>query len=111
MDMKILMQKQIQEALKHKWIEGTKKGYDPGSAAINDWIDTYAATYRQDYNDCFEALANATLEKSRSRLQEACPGYCEETWAKISRIILEEFTNIWFLEMTKTDHNDHVDEV
>ncbi len=39
---------QIQEILKHKWIESEKAGKDLGNQAILDWIHKYAANFR-DY--------------------------------------------------------------
>jgi hypothetical protein len=38
---------QIQEILKHKWIESEKAGKDLGNQAIFDWIRKYAADFRQ----------------------------------------------------------------
>lgn len=111
MDMKTLMRNQIQEALKHKWLKGVEKGCDPGPEAVNEWIDTYAATYRKDYDECFSALVSATLERAYPRLRKIHPDLNKETMAEMAKIILEEFTNIWFLEMSKPDHNHHVEEI
>lgn len=35
------------EIEKHKWIESEKAGYDLGNKAVKEWIDTYAAVYRE----------------------------------------------------------------
>lgn len=111
MDMKTLMRNQLQEALKHKWFKGVEIGRDPGGEAVGEWIDKYAVTYRKEYDECFAALVKATLEKSLPRLRETYPDCSEDILAKMVKIILEEFTKLWFLEMTKKDHNNHVDEV
>ncbi len=111
MDMKTLMRNQIQEALKHKWFKGIKIGRDPGPEAVSEWINTYAATYRKEYDECFDVLLKSTLEASQPRLKEACPCCTKEKSTIMAKIVLEEFTNIWIFEMTKTDHNKHVDEV
>lgn len=111
MDMKTLMRNQIQEALKHKWFKGVEIGCDPGEAAVGEWIDKYAVTYRKEYDECFDVLAEATLKNSLPKLHETYPGCSDESLAKMVKIVLEEFTRIWFLEMTKKDRNNHVDEV
>jgi DNA-binding transcriptional regulator PaaX len=111
MDMKTLMQNQIREALKHKWFKGIEKGCDPGPEAINEWIDTYAETYRRDYDECFAALLAATMEKAFPKLQDVFPDFDRDKMARMARIILEEFTKIWFLEMTKSDPNNHMEEI
>jgi hypothetical protein len=111
MDMKTLMRNQLQEALKHKWFKGVEIGRDPGEEAVGEWIDKYAVIYRKEYDDCFDLLVKTTLDKSITRLQETYPGCDNEILARITKIILEEFTGIWFLEMSKKDRNNHVDEV
>ena len=111
MDMKTLMRNQIREALKHKWFKGIEKGCDPGPEAVNEWINTYAETYRKDYDECFAVLVSSTLEKSYPRLREVCPDFSEEMMSEITKIVLEEFTKIWFLEMTKTNPNYHMEEI
>lgn len=37
---------QINEILKHKWIESEKAGMDLGNKAVNEWIEKYAADFR-----------------------------------------------------------------
>ncbi len=38
---------QMEEILKHKWIESKKAGHDLGSEAVSDWIENYADKWRQ----------------------------------------------------------------
>jgi len=45
--MRKAFQAQVQEILKHKWIESEKAGHDLGKAAIEDWIRKYAHLWRQ----------------------------------------------------------------
>jgi len=111
MDMKTLMRNQIQEALKHKWLKGIEKGCDPGPEAINDWIETHSETYRKEYDECFASLLSATMEKAYPRLREMHPGVGQDKISEAARVILEEFTKIWFLEMTKTDADRHAEEI
>jgi hypothetical protein len=111
MDMKTLMRNQIQEALKHKWFKGVEIGRDPGQEAVGEWIDKYAVTYRKEYDECFAELLTATLEKSLPKVREMIPGCSKEALAETARIILEEFTRIWFLEMAKSNHNNHIEEI
>jgi len=111
MDMKTLMRNQIREALKHKWFKGIEKGCDPGPEAINEWIDTYAETYRKDYDECSAALMAATLDRSLPRLQKLYPGVDTKTLAEMAEIVFKEFTRIWFLEMTKPNPSNHIEEI
>lgn len=37
---------QIKEILKHKWIESEKALRDLGNQAVRDWVDKYAADFR-----------------------------------------------------------------
>jgi len=48
-EMKEFMEGQIQEMLKHKWYESEKSGFDVGSAAFKDYIEKYAAEYREKW--------------------------------------------------------------
>ena len=112
MDMKTLMRNQLQEALKHKWFRGVEIGRDPGEEAVGEWIDKYAVTYRKEYDECFDRSGSKPRwRNSLPKLQETYPGCSEETLAKMVKIVLEEFTRIWFLEMSKKERNHHVDEV
>lgn len=41
---------QIQEILKHKWIESEKVGHDIGEVqAARDWIQKYADLFREEH--------------------------------------------------------------
>lgn len=37
---------QIEEILKHKWIEGEKSGKDPGPECCLEWIENHGEEYR-----------------------------------------------------------------
>jgi hypothetical protein len=41
-----ILKKELEEILKHKWIESEKAGYDLGESAIWDWIQRYAPQFR-----------------------------------------------------------------
>lgn len=109
--MKTLMRNQIREALKHKWLKGTELGRDPGPEAVNEWVENYAEKYRKDYDECFAALVSATMEKVYPRLREFHPEISRDKLAEMGKFILEEFTKLWFLEMTKPNPNDHMEEI
>jgi hypothetical protein len=38
---------QLEEILEHKWIMSEKEGRDLGEEAVKDWIDKYAAIFRE----------------------------------------------------------------
>ena len=41
MDTKALIEKQLEEMSKHKWIESEKAGYDVGEEALLEWVDKH----------------------------------------------------------------------
>ena len=49
--MKMAFQTQLQEILRHKWIESEKAGHDLGKAAVEDWIKKYARLWRKWWED------------------------------------------------------------
>jgi hypothetical protein len=38
---------ELEEILKHKWIESEKDGYDLGDQAVWDWVKKYAQEFRE----------------------------------------------------------------
>jgi len=42
-------QLQIEEMEKHKWIESEKAGHDLGPAAHRDWVEKWAAKFREEH--------------------------------------------------------------
>ncbi len=44
-DIRSIYQDGVKEALRHKWIESQKRGYDVGHEAIRDWFDRYWLEY------------------------------------------------------------------
>jgi hypothetical protein len=38
---------ELEEILKHKWIESEKAGYDLGDQAVWDWVRKYAQEFRE----------------------------------------------------------------
>lgn len=51
-NMKDYMKSQMEEILRHKWIESEKAGRDLGSACILDWIRRYASQFREYHTRC-----------------------------------------------------------
>lgn len=49
-EMKEFMNGQIEEMMKHKWIESEKAGYDLGEEAIKDYLKNSASAYRAEWN-------------------------------------------------------------
>jgi hypothetical protein len=49
-EMKEFMNGQIEEMLKHKWIESEKAGYDLGEEANKDYLKNHASAYREGWN-------------------------------------------------------------
>lgn len=48
--MKELMDSQIEEINKHKWIESEKAGHDLGEEAVKEWIQKYAKKFREEHS-------------------------------------------------------------
>ncbi|MBI5607129.1 MAG: hypothetical protein HY879_27675 [Deltaproteobacteria bacterium] len=42
-----ILHKELEEILKHKWIESEKAGYDLGDQAVWDWVQKYAHEFRE----------------------------------------------------------------
>jgi hypothetical protein len=42
-----ILRKELEEILKHKWIESEKAGYDLGDKAVWDWVQKYAHEFRE----------------------------------------------------------------
>jgi hypothetical protein len=49
-----VMNIQIEEIKKHKWIASEKAGRDLGDLAIHEWIDQYAAAFREYWESRLE---------------------------------------------------------
>jgi hypothetical protein len=47
LDLRTYNELQAEEILRHKWIESEKAGRDLGEEAVYDWIDRYAARFRE----------------------------------------------------------------
>lgn len=47
MDQCDILRKELEEILKHKWIESEKAGYDLGDQAVWDWVEKYACEFRE----------------------------------------------------------------
>lgn len=47
MDLKDFHQLEVEEILKHKWIESEHAGRDLADAAIEDWVQKHAAKFRE----------------------------------------------------------------
>ncbi len=45
--MELSSRNQMEQILRHKWLESEKIGHDVGSDAANDWIKKYAQLWRQ----------------------------------------------------------------
>jgi hypothetical protein len=42
-----ILRKELEEILKHKWLESEKAGYDLGDQAVWDWVEKYAYEFRE----------------------------------------------------------------
>jgi hypothetical protein len=42
-----ILRKELEEILKHKWLESEKAGYDLGDQAVWDWVEKYAHEFRE----------------------------------------------------------------
>lgn len=45
--LKLSSRNQMEQILKHKWLESEKVGHDMGTEAVTDWIEKYAGIWRQ----------------------------------------------------------------
>lgn len=104
MDMKTFCKRQVEEALRYKWIQSQKVGRDLGDAAIHEWVKKFAAQFRKDYNQTYismvEAVAIATIkELSKNNIQVD-----EKLVQIIVKISIDKFTEKWTVDMCKEDN-------
>lgn len=111
MDMKQFCLNQIEEIKKHKWIMGTKLGYDPGEKAIQDWTKNHAKTYRENHKKCLIALVEKVHEMIKNKQKIKKLELEENELLDLEKIIIEEFTNIWIKEMILDVSNNHLKEI
>lgn len=43
------MRDEIEEIEKYKWIRSEQEGYDVGEIACEEWVNQFAAKYRQEW--------------------------------------------------------------
>ena len=110
MDMKTICRNQVEEAKKHKWIMGEKLGYDPGDKAIEEWVNTYAKKYRDEYNKCYVDIKNKVFCKIKERIKEKNGQLTDSDIQDFVSIIIDEFTAIWTKECVSNDTN-HLKEI
>lgn len=48
METKELINIQLSEMSKHKWIESEKAGYDLGEQAMLDWVEKYSDSFKKN---------------------------------------------------------------
>jgi hypothetical protein len=71
-DLRTYNELQAKEILRHKWIESEKAGRDLGEEAVYDWIQRYAADFREAHRWAFCRVEEATWsEKLKVRLDLA----------------------------------------
>ncbi len=108
MDTKRLFMNQAEEAKKYKWIESQKAGRDLGEQAVIDWVQKYAAKYRQEYNECFRNIVK--IVKKEVENCELCKN-SKIPLEEITELIIEKFTEKWIIEIAKENHNKHLEEI
>lgn len=54
---------QVTDILKHKWIMSEKHGRDLGEEAVKDWVDKYAADFREYWEKKLGEMGNEGIEE------------------------------------------------
>lgn len=110
MDAKTYCMNQIEEIKRFKWIESQRAGRDLGEEAVRKWINKNAKNYRDEYNKCLEDIS-IKVKESIKKDEELTKQICDECLEKLTKSIIEKFTEIWTTEITKDDHNKHLEEL
>ena len=109
MDTKTLFKNQAEEAKKYKWIKSQEAGRDLGERAVIDWVNKYAAKYRQEYNECFRKMVD--IVKDEVDTNEVCKDIDPNCLEALTELIIEKFTEKWIIEIAKEDHDKHLEEI
>jgi hypothetical protein len=98
MDLRTWCRNQVEEIKRHKWIEGVKQGKDPGEKAVIEWVQRYAKDYRQEYQECFDAILVKVEAEVKSKLTGKITTIDEKELHLIATTIIEQFTKEWIKE-------------
>jgi hypothetical protein len=110
MDLKKYCANQVEEIKRFKWIESQKAGRDLGEEAVRKWISLNAKKYRNEYEQCMEAISKKVKESIQSDdiIKE---DMSEERLEMITKSIIERFTDIWVTELVNDSCDKHLEEI
>ena len=110
MDAKKYCINQVEAIKRFKWIESQKAGRDLGEEAVRKWISENAKKYREEYKECLEEISNMIKSSIKSD-KELTENICDECLDKLTKSIVEKFTEVWTMEVSKENHNPHLEEL
>jgi len=58
-----IIQIQIEEILKHKWIKSQECGRDLGDEAVKDWVEKHAAAFREYHERKCKGLNDEEIDE------------------------------------------------
>ena len=110
MDAKKYCINQVELIKQFKWIESQKAGRDLGEEAVRKWINENAAKYREEHRECLDEISKRIKNsiKSDKKLTE---NICDQCLDKLTKSIVEKFTELWTMEVSKENHNPHLEEL
>ena len=110
MDPKKYCINQVELIKQFKWVESQKAGRDLGEEAVRKWISENAENYREEYKECLEEISKIIKDsiKSDKKLTE---NICDDCLNKLTKSIVEKFTEVWTIEVAKENHNPHLEEL
>ena len=111
MDYKKYCQNQVDAAKRYKSLKDAHDGEDLSQDAIIEWVEKYAQEYREKYEEAYECIIKRVTSKAKRILKEKAPNIDDNELEILAKIVVDQFTDIWTIEMTDDDHDDHIEEI
>lgn len=99
---------------REKWLEGQKRGEDPGEEFVINWIRENAAKYREEYQKEYQTMIRKVADACRDKLYRLVPGVSTKLWDLIFKTVIDEFTAIWTMELVQEENErrkKHLEEI
>jgi len=111
MDYKTYCLNQAAAAQRYKSLKDTHTGEDLGQDAIVEWVEKYAKEYRENYERAYQNIIKRVTYKAKRILKQKAPSITDNDLETLAKIVVDQFTDIWTIEMSNEEHNDHIDEI
>jgi hypothetical protein len=111
MDYKKYCQNQADAAKRYRSTMNPDNSEELNQDAIIEWVEKYAKEYRENYEKAYECIIHRVTSKAKRLIKEKLPNIGDNELETMAKIILDQFTDIWTIEMSKDDHDEHIEEI